>query len=382
MKPRHSAKYGIATANWKEAGRLFLIVGVPMLLVAGLCVWFLDAAAASYFKPRYGNPLHLWARHTTDVAKAGPYFALAGGLWILFLLRRRFARTQETIERLKDAEQWALFALLSFATSGALVQGFKHIIGRKRPYADAALTSHEFYPFSSNYEFHSMPSGHAQVLFTAAAVCTAIWPRGWWFWMLNAVVFALTRVITLNHWPSDIIVGAVVGIFGTVLTYRLMNLRRAASAVLMAGVLILLAPVQSRADNVGPFGIGLIIGDPTGLSMNYRLSSQRSVDGALAWSIGRDPGFKIHSDYLWHRDGIVKADKFALDLHYGVGARIWSLSNRQNENLRVGPRVPIGIGSNFNQKALEIFTEIALVMNVIPATTADIDLGIGARVYF
>ncbi len=42
----------------------------------------------------------------------------------------------------------------------------------------------------------------------------------------------------------------------------------------------------TRADSPGPFGLGIIIGDPTGLSGNYRLSQQRSIDAAVAWSFG------------------------------------------------------------------------------------------------
>jgi len=35
----------------------------------------------------------------------------------------------------------------------------------------------------------------------------------------------------------------------------------------------LLAPVASRADRPGPFGLGIVLGDPTGVSANYELSA-------------------------------------------------------------------------------------------------------------
>lgn len=387
-----SVEISVTSETWAQVGRFFLIVCLPLLLFAAASVFYFDAPTSMYFKPRFGNPLHLWARTTTDIGEAGAYFAVAGGFWILFFILRKRAKNAESYTRWRTREGWALFALLSLVTSGLMVQGLKHAIGRMRPYADALLSSHEFRPFSANYEFHSLPSGHSQVLFTAASILTAIWPRAWYVWMISATVFATTRVITLNHWLSDIIAGAAVGMFGTVLTYRLMTLQKqkkqmaamAAKAILGAAVMIgaMALPRLAHADSAGPFGIGLIIGDPTGLSANYRLSQQRSIDGALAWSFGRDPGFKIHSDYLWHRDAILRAEKFNVDLHYGVGARLWSLSNRHDDNMRFGARVPVGLSSNFNQRAIEVFVEIALGMNVIPSTSADLDAGIGARVYF
>jgi membrane-associated phospholipid phosphatase len=375
-------------SSWRGVGRFFLFVCVPLFSIAGVCVWLVDADAAMYFKPRYGNALHLWAKQTTDVAMAGPYFSISAGLWLLFIALRKLRSKSTWTERWHRAEVWSLTALLSLATSGILVQLLKHIIGRKRPYADSALSSHAFEPFTSNYEFHSLPSGHSQVLFTVATVLSAIWPRVWWAWMTIAAIFSTTRVITLNHWVSDILAGAAVGMFGAILTMRMMRTRRMKfflqrSVVAAVTVLcVFVAPVVGRADAPGPFGIGLVIGDPTGLSANYRMTSSRSIDGALAWAFGGDPGFELHSDYLWHRASVLRGEKVAFDLHYGVGARLMSLNNRHDDRTRLGLRLPVGLSTDFNQRAIELFGEIALAMNLIPSTTADLDFGIGARVYF
>ena len=360
------------------------MVCAPLLTLAAISIWFFDADTAALLKPRFGNPLHLWARATTDVAVAGPYFGIAGALFVLFWLQFRVTRN----EKWRRARHWALFAFLSFATGGILVQFLKHLIGRKRPYADAALSSHEFSPFTANYEFHSLPSGHSQVLFSAASVLSVIWPRVWWLWMSAAAIFSTTRVITLNHWASDVLAGAAVGMFGTVLTLRLFEYRKSMRVAKAFAVLLGIGFVGSaaHADTAGPFGLGLVLGNPTGLSANYRFGADRSVDGALAWNFGRYSGFEIHSDYLWHRKNIIRG-KFAFDLHYGIGGRLVSRGDRDrdinnNDRTYLGPRIPVGIGTNFNQAALEVFGEVALVMNLIPGTSADLDFGVGARIYF
>ncbi|CAN5555798.1 hypothetical protein BH10BDE1_BH10BDE1_35970 [soil metagenome] len=378
------------TQTWHGVTRFFIFVCVPLFVITGACIWLFDAEAAMYFKPRYGNPLHLWAKQTTDVAKAGPYFAIAGGLWLLLFAVRKWKSTwtENRWTQVRTAEAWALTGLLSLITSGILAQLLKHIIGRKRPYADAALSAHAFEPFTSNYEFHSLPSGHSQVLFTTATVLSAIWPRVWWVWMTVATIFSTTRVITLNHWVSDIVAGAAVGMFGAILTMRLMRYRKTGKfaqggvVAVVAAMAIMCAPSASRADSTGPFGVGIVIGDPTGLSANYRLSPLRSIDGAVAWAFGSDPGFELHSDYLWHRAGVLHAEKVSFDLHYGIGARLMSLSDRHDERTRFGLRLPVGLSTDFNQNAIEVFGEIALAMNLVPSTAADLDFGVGARVYF
>ena len=208
--------------------------------------------------------------------------------------------------------------------------------------------------------------------------------------MSAAAIFSTTRVITLNHWVSDVLAGAAVGMFGTVLTLRLFEYRKQSrrAAQLAVAVMCLLgigfASSDAHADSPGPFGVGLVLGNPTGLSSNYRFGADRSVDAALAWNFGRYSGFEIHSDYLWHRKNIIRG-KFAFDLHYGIGGRLLSRGDRDsnnNDRTFFGPRIPVGIGTNFNQTALEVFGEVVFVMNLISGTSADLDFGVGARIYF
>lgn len=139
----------------------------------------------------------------------------------------------------------------------------------------------------------------------------------------------------------------------------------------------------AKADTPGPFGAGIIIGDPTGISANYKMSAERSVDAALAWSFGRHRGFDIHADYLWHRASLFRIERMAFDWHYGIGGRLINIEDRNSsERTYFGPRVPIGLSTDFNKSTFELFGEIALIMNLVPATSADLDFGVGVRVYF
>src|SRR5262249_34842586 len=48
------------------------------------------------------------------------------------------------------------------------------------------------------------------------------------------------------------------------------------------------------------FGVGAMLGAPTGLSLKYWLTETAAMDGGLAWHFGDDARFQIHSDYLYH----------------------------------------------------------------------------------
>ncbi len=144
----------------------------------------------------------------------------------------------------------------------------------------------------------------------------------------------------------------------------------------------LLMPVDSRADRPGPFGLGIVLGDPTGVSANYELSSQRSVDAALAWAFGSETGFSFHSDYLWHRADLFQVDGRGIHAHYGLGGRLININNRSEDKTRLGLRLPAGLNFDVNRGTLQFFAEIALIMNLLPKTSTDADFGIGVRVYF
>lgn len=66
------------------------------------------------------------------------------------------------------------------------------------------------------------------------------------------------------------------------------------------------------------FGLGVILGEPTGLSGKYWVSSKNAIDGGLAWSFRRSGFFHVHADYLWHFPLKVETDQ-RFTFYAGVG---------------------------------------------------------------
>ena len=129
-------------------------------------------------------------------------------------------------------------------------------------------------------------------------------------------------------------------------------------------------------------GIGLIAGEPTGITYKHWLSDTRAFDVSLAWSVSSDDHMSIHSDYLLHNPNSVnintKSNSFTFPFYYGIGTRL----RLGDDNTQFGIRVPLGLAFYLDNQPIEIFGEIVPLVDVAPDTDFDINGGIGARFYF
>lgn len=150
---------------------------------------------------------------------------------------------------------------------------------------------------------------------------------------------------------------------------------------LIAVALLLLAQTSFAREE---YQLGVILGSPTGISGKMSLGNNRSIDAALAYSIAHDLGLEFHADYL-----IENAHSFSinapqpLELYFGIGARLAVIDKgRHEDDLAIGPRVPVGVSYTISNPNLQFFGELALTLNIVPDSDADLDGGIGARYRF
>jgi membrane-associated phospholipid phosphatase len=136
----------------------------------------------------------------------------------------------------------AVIAFLGGTLAGLFDDCFRLTLGRPRPDALAQFHLHDgFYgiTYAVRGGFQSFPSGHAASVFgTAAALLVTEWPLG-----LITTVFALAvvwaRMELYRHYPSDVAVGTVIGIYFGLLVGLGAKLRR-----------------RRLAGSVTPFGAG------------------------------------------------------------------------------------------------------------------------------
>ena len=134
-------------------------------------------------------------------------------------------------------------------------------------------------------------------------------------------------------------------------------------------VLIAVIFCSTAAAQDSGFGVGVILGEPTGLSGKLWLGGGAAIDGAAAWSFNKNGNLHLHADYLLHSLG----DK--IGLYYGLGVRA-----KLEDDRRVGIRFPLGI-AYLTESSLDIFLEAAPLLDLAPSTDFRLNVAIGFR-YF
>lgn len=131
------------------------------------------------------------------------------------------------------------------------------------------------------------------------------------------------------------------------------------------------ADAQNRFSNTE---LGIILGEPTGISLKAWQSDHTAFDAGLAWSFGGSGSVHIHGDYLRHN--WLDVESGSLALYYGLGARV-----KLSDEGRLGARIPVGLQYNIPDTRLSAFFEVAPLLDLIPETTFDVNGGLGLRIY-
>lgn len=152
----------------------------------------------------------------------------------------------------------------------------------------------------------------------------------------------------------------------------------------MRKVLLLISVLFSVSAFSSQYQLGVMLGEPTGISGKYQLGNNRSVDALLAYSLDNDFGLVLHADYLFEKARSFNLGEFGpLDLYYGIGGRIINIKHgKHKDELAIGPRAPIGLSYDLNNPNLQFFGELAIAFDLIPRTEVDLQGGLGVRIKF
>lgn len=153
----------------------------------------------------------------------------------------------------------------------------------------------------------------------------------------------------------------------------------------MKKYVVLLALVTAAAVAAEPsgFGLGIIVGEPTGVSAKAWLSGNTAVDAAAGWS-ARHEYVHVHADFLLHNFGLFAVDPGDLPLYYGIGGRLVLAGgdHDHNDEITIGLRVPVGVSYLFDTAPFDLFLEVVPLLNLLPETAFDMNGAVGVRYYF
>lgn len=131
-------------------------------------------------------------------------------------------------------------------------------------------------------------------------------------------------------------------------------------------------------NNQKKFGLGVMVGEPSGISGKYYFNEVNAIDFGIGYSIATDGKFNLHVDYLYHIEDLFDIRE-KIVLHYGFGAKIKTYSN---EDDAFGIRGVVGLTWSPENLPVDGFIEIAPVFKLLPSTELELDLSIGGRYYF
>ena len=157
-------------------------------------------------------------------------------------------------------------------------------------------------------------------------------------------------------------------------------MKRAALILLLFGCLAGFSFAESNHN----IGLGIILGEPSGLS--FKIWNRQTVawDAGAAWSFVSGGYFQIHGDLLFHNFNLFKVDTGRMALYYGVGGRVKFGSNDADGSSHtvVSLRVPVGISYEFEKTPVELFLEVVPMLDLIPSTEVQMAGAVGFRYYF
>ena len=190
---------GIWTAPARLRGRKLLWL-VPFATATALAFVY-DVRAMNALGPSATR-----VRVSNDFTYVGSGYTLVPAAGLTYLIGK--------LDHKEGPREAGMLALESLADAGLVVEALKLATNRQRPYV--APGTGKFWPDDTDiYSFSSsFPSGHAAASFAVARVIVEETPGHPWVHVVLyglATGVAIARVTGENHFPSDALVGSVIG---------------------------------------------------------------------------------------------------------------------------------------------------------------------------
>lgn len=142
--------------------------------------------------------------------------------------------------------------------------------------------------------------------------------------------------------------------------------------------LFVLLNLHAAWANSQKMGLGIMIGNPTGLNGKYWLENDHAIDAGFGLSFGKHNEGSLHSDYLLHNKGaLILNENNPMDIYYGIGGRM-----EFADSIELGIRLPIGVAIEIESRAADVFVEAAPILDFVGKSGLELHLLFGSRYYF
>jgi len=155
-------------------------------------------------------------------------------------------------------------------------------------------------------------------------------------------------------------------------------MRKLLPAALVFGIVLAARANPARAD----FGLGLFLGEPTGLDLKIGLGNRSGLDIVLGINTYHRNGYVNYGHLTYLVTPLVAhGDSVLVPLRFGIGGALFGTS----DDIRFAIRAPFELALRFRRTPLEFYGELALALVFgTPNDNLVLDLqgGLGFRVFF
>ncbi len=185
-----------------------VIVSGFIMIAALLSYNFFDLPVARYFQNAKGDMLYEIFHVLTKFGQIEYYLIPALVVYLYYQKR-------DSLIAMK-----ARFVFVSLALSGIIVLLIKMVGGRFRPelYFKEGLFGFDFFHLS--HTMTSFPSGHSATSLGAAAALALLFPKFRVGFYLFGIAVMISRVVIVRHYPSDIMIGGLIGALTSYILYE------------------------------------------------------------------------------------------------------------------------------------------------------------------
>ena len=119
----------------------------------------------------------------------------------------------------------------------------------------------------------------------------------------------------------------------------------------------------SRGTDKGTLGVGIILGEPTGITAKLYLEDDRAVQAAVGAAF-LGGGLQLHGDYVFHPIILQSRESFVLPVYIGPGVRLIDYTDGRDGKsaFALGARAVGGLLFDFKTVPLDAFIEVAGVL--------------------
>lgn len=129
----------------------------------------------------------------------------------------------------------------------------------------------------------------------------------------------------------------------------------------------------------GANGLGIVFGDPSGITFQHKLNERQFADFYFAYNW--DDEVMLMGDYKFRLPGLFPSDVPVMP-YVGIGVFMKIEDHKHDDDLALGVRIPLGVEWKIPEAPITVFGELVPALKVIKRTDGDFQAGIGARYFF